>query len=373
MLIFQTMENHMGTVLRLWRVGNNGWEAILVPSEDGKGWGAFLNDLHKEEEIRLPPPPPPPPIPLPISIGQAIMHAPSSMINEPRMMEMHQGEESSIETVRISISQGVDLNTNSIVAMSGCGGERVSFEKWETLWRIGERFGGLIKVDKQTRELNIMGGAWLFVKGNPSTFFSAKILVLCWGQLVVLDISCPGNDLPKEEEDNVEGTRLEVDQRRQEMVLAKGVEADKIAYRNIVVLEKNVEVIEKVGLTNQERETISAVHVPHTDHLFRTAQRRIMIMKKEKHRYSGGRAVQMNHDCGKGKTILFDSLDLTSLNELTNLGPEMGGMTLVGSPLNRQGVEEGNDPGNDGHETMLEAHQRGTVLICFEVQTVGGL
>ncbi|KAK9155581.1 hypothetical protein Sjap_003061 [Stephania japonica] len=50
MLIFQTMENHMGTVLRLWRTGPCGWDTILVPHTTGKGWGAFLNALYDEED-----------------------------------------------------------------------------------------------------------------------------------------------------------------------------------------------------------------------------------------------------------------------------------------------------------------------------------
>ncbi|KAK9082505.1 hypothetical protein Syun_031287 [Stephania yunnanensis] len=51
MLIFQTLENHLGKVMRIWRVADRGWDTILLPGDTGKGWTTFLNGLVSEDEV----------------------------------------------------------------------------------------------------------------------------------------------------------------------------------------------------------------------------------------------------------------------------------------------------------------------------------
>ncbi|KAK9149053.1 hypothetical protein Scep_007810 [Stephania cephalantha] len=49
-LIFQTLENHLGKLLRIWRVGSRGWDTILITYDNGRGWGMFLNGLVEDED-----------------------------------------------------------------------------------------------------------------------------------------------------------------------------------------------------------------------------------------------------------------------------------------------------------------------------------
>ncbi|KAK9107138.1 hypothetical protein Syun_023149 [Stephania yunnanensis] len=50
MLIFQTLENHAGKLMPIWRVGERGWDTILVPGDEDKGWATFFNGLVNEDE-----------------------------------------------------------------------------------------------------------------------------------------------------------------------------------------------------------------------------------------------------------------------------------------------------------------------------------
>ncbi|KAK9167590.1 hypothetical protein Scep_002781 [Stephania cephalantha] len=50
MLIFQTLENHAGKMMRIWRTGERGWDTILVPGNANRGWATFLNGLVVEAE-----------------------------------------------------------------------------------------------------------------------------------------------------------------------------------------------------------------------------------------------------------------------------------------------------------------------------------
>ncbi|KAK9145582.1 hypothetical protein Sjap_005485 [Stephania japonica] len=52
-VIFQTLENHLGKMLRVWRTGEKGCNTILVPDDSGHGWAKFLNGLMIDDDDQL--------------------------------------------------------------------------------------------------------------------------------------------------------------------------------------------------------------------------------------------------------------------------------------------------------------------------------
>ncbi|KAK9126066.1 hypothetical protein Scep_014912 [Stephania cephalantha] len=105
MLIFQTLENHAGKSMRLWRVGDRGRDTILVPGDDEKGWATFLNGLVEDDDI------------YPCHAQQHLIPHTRRLSPEPKHTSggregggKREGEESSIPLVKEGMRVGEDHN-----------------------------------------------------------------------------------------------------------------------------------------------------------------------------------------------------------------------------------------------------------------------
>lgn len=256
-LYIQTLENHIGKVLRLWRATQNGWNAILIPYDNGKGWESLDKAIYnggqpvkQQDDDQRPPhreathrgnqPPS-------INTHHKGNHmnqrpkvqgvtVPCVVVNEPQgtqpIKDWHLavvvfkaaptfswnllefvfgaglgrsislqpfGEDRaillccSVEEKSQIINQGKLIGGALIDKIESwamnhhadrclvCTNEWICIEGlplnfWHSnLYQaIGLKFGGLLQVAQCTQQKQMIGGAWLKVKGNPNQFYPAK-------------------------------------------------------------------------------------------------------------------------------------------------------------------------------------------------------
>ncbi|KAK9088845.1 hypothetical protein Scep_027927 [Stephania cephalantha] len=251
-LYIQTMENHLGAVMRIWRVGRTGRNTILIPSEGMNGWTALLQALQREPQMQasytktstqeayngqkeaqtIAHPMKKAPkaqsrneeVPAEWQLAMVVVRStpihPWSMIGYMLGAGLQRGATlhplgadkalfycvSSQEKEKM-ISKGKSMGGILIDRIEGWSptqhsshqischdtwirleGLPINLWNMHTYQSIGSHFGGLVEVASTTERKAYEHGSWIRVAGDINRFFPGKIEVPCWGTKVPITI-----------------------------------------------------------------------------------------------------------------------------------------------------------------------------------------
>ncbi|KAK9141655.1 hypothetical protein Syun_011055 [Stephania yunnanensis] len=226
-LYIQTMKNHLGAVMRIWRVGRTGRNTILIPSEGMKGWKALLQALQREPQMQVTDtktstqetykgqketqtiahplqkahtaPSRSEEIPAEWKLAMVIVRSapihPWSMIGYMLGAGLQRGVTLHPFGADKALFYCVSSQEKENMISQGKKGLPINLWNMPTYQSIGSHFGGLVEVVSTTERKAYEQGAWIRVAGDINRFFPGQIEVPCWGTKVTITIltSVSGN------------------------------------------------------------------------------------------------------------------------------------------------------------------------------------